>query len=42
VLTIRHAVPLANLNINEFERPLSLVTNTADQLERQLTGADEY
>ena len=30
-LLIRHAVPLANLNINEFERPLVLVTTTADR-----------
>ena len=32
-VTVRHAVPLANLNINEFERPLLLVTTTADRLE---------
>jgi hypothetical protein len=42
VLTIRHAVPLANLNINEFERPLALVTNTADRLEAQLAGGDQF
>jgi hypothetical protein len=42
VLTIRHAVPLANLNINEFERPLTLVTNTADRLEAQLAGGDRF
>jgi hypothetical protein len=42
VLTIRHAAPLANLNINEFERPLGLVTNTADRLEHQLSGGDQY
>lgn len=41
-LTIRHAVPLENLNINEFERPLMLVTSTADVLERKLVGADKY
>lgn len=42
VLTIRHAMPLANLDINEFERPLALVTNTADQLEQQLSDQDQY
>ncbi len=41
-LTIRHAVPLANLNINEFERPLILVTTTADYIEQKLTGGDKY
>jgi hypothetical protein len=42
VLTIRHSVPLANLNINEFERPLVLVTNTADRLEALLAGGDQF
>jgi len=42
LVTFRHAVPLLNLNINEFERPLALVTSTADELERELTGGDEY
>ena len=41
-LTIRHAMPLANLDINEFERPLILVTATADRLEKQLVGRDDY
>ena len=42
ILTVRHAVPLENLNINEFERPLALVTTTADRLERNFVGGDEY
>jgi hypothetical protein len=42
VLTVRHAVPLENLNINEFERPLALVTTTADRLERTFVGGDEF
>lgn len=42
VVTIRHAVPLVNLDINEFERPLGLVTTTADRLERELVGGDEF
>lgn len=41
-LTFRHAVPLLNLNINEFERPLLLVTTTADRLESVLTGRDRF
>jgi hypothetical protein len=41
-VTVRHAVPLANLNINEFERPLILVTSTADYLEQKLAGGDKY
>jgi hypothetical protein len=42
-LLVRHSVPLANLNINEFERPLALVTTTADRLERELDGGgDRY
>lgn len=42
LVTYRHAVPLANLNINELERPLALVTATADRLEQALTGGDQY
>jgi hypothetical protein len=42
LVTFRHAIPLQNLNINEFEAPLALVTTTADQLERQLVGGDEF
>jgi hypothetical protein len=41
-VTFRHAVPLLNLNINEFERPLLLVTTTADDLEKLLTGGDQF
>ncbi|GAA1798735.1 hypothetical protein GCM10009682_20390 [Luedemannella flava] len=42
MVTYRHAVPLDNLNINELERPLALVTTTADRLERELTGGDQF
>ena len=42
LVTVRHSVPLLNLDINEFERPLILVTNTADRLERQFQGGDEF
>jgi hypothetical protein len=42
LVTFRHSLPLQNLNINEFERPLALVTTTADNLERFLTGGDTF
>ena len=42
LVTIRHAVPLANLDINEFERPMELITTTADRLEKQLVGGDDF
>ena len=41
-VVLRHAVPLANLDVNEFERPLALVMTTADTLEAQLFGGDKY
>lgn len=37
---LRHAVPLENLDVNEFERPLALVTTSADRLEKMLVGHD--
>ena len=39
-VTLRHAVPLANVDANEFEVPMKLVLHSADVLERKLTGAD--
>ena len=42
LVTFRHSLPLANININEFEGPLHMVTGTADQLERTLTGGDRF
>lgn len=41
-LAVRHAVPLANLDTNEFERPLELVTLAADQLEQMANVEDRY
>jgi hypothetical protein len=41
-LFIRQSMPLANLDINEFERPLALITSTADRLEHQFVGGDEF
>lgn len=39
---LRDAVPLADMSVEEFESPFRLVTVTADHLERQLTGVDQY
>lgn len=39
-LAIRDALPLANMQVNELERPLRLVTATADALEKQFVGVD--
>lgn len=42
IVTYRHSVPLENLDLNEFERPLMLVVMTADRLEHKLVGADRF
>ncbi|HEY3139542.1 MAG TPA: hypothetical protein VGJ86_00340 [Acidimicrobiales bacterium] len=42
VLAVRHVLPLANLDINEFKRPLELVTSAADHLEQLLFGDDRF
>lgn len=42
LLTLRHALPLENMQVNEFERPLLLVTTGADMLEEQLVGGDRF
>lgn len=41
-LALRHALPLANLDLNEFEEPFHLVMAAADVLEQQLTAADHF
>jgi hypothetical protein len=41
-LTLRHSLPLVNLDINEFVDPLELVAGSAEYLEQQITGRDEY
>lgn len=42
LVTFRHSLPLQNVNINELESPLALVTTTADHLERTLSGGDRF
>ena len=41
-VTYRHALPMENLDHNEFARPLELVLYTADRLEKKLVGGDEF
>lgn len=42
LVTVRHAAPLLNMDINELERPLLLVMTTADRMERQFQGGDTF
>lgn len=37
---LRHSVPLANLDVNEFERPMRLLRHSADDLEKKYLGTD--
>ena len=39
---IRHSVPLASMDLEEFDRPLRLVLTSADYLEQALLGRDEF
>ena len=41
-LIMVHNAPLASLDPDEFERPLRAVARTADRLEEDFTGKDEY
>jgi hypothetical protein len=41
-LVLRHSLPLVNLDINEFTDPLEMVTGSAELLEEQFTGRDDY
>lgn len=42
LLVLRHSAPISDLNIAEFERPLGLVVNSADQLEQKFVGGDDF
>lgn len=42
VALLRHAVHLADLSLDGFDRPFHLVTEAADALEHKLTGADHF
>ena len=41
-VVLRHAIPLANLDLNEFVTPLELVAGSGEWLEKQFTGRDDY
>ena len=41
-VVLRHSLPLANLDIEEFTEPLALLAGTADTLEEQFWGGDGY
>jgi hypothetical protein len=41
-VVLRHSLPLINLDINEFTDPLELVAGSAELLEQQFTGRDDY
>jgi len=41
-VVLKHAVPLADMSVDEFERPLMLLMHSADDLERQIFGGDKY
>lgn len=42
LVTVKDALPIADLNIDELVRPMALVTVTADELEKTLLGTDKY
>lgn len=37
---VKHSVPMANLDVNEFERPMQLLLRSADDLEKKYLGSD--
>lgn len=41
-LTVRHAVPLADMSMEEFESPLDAVMHSADNIERALSTVDSF
>lgn len=42
MVTVRHAVPLDDMNVDEFEVPLWAVSATADELEASVSLQDSY
>ncbi|MEU5694647.1 hypothetical protein [Actinosynnema sp. NPDC020468] len=41
-VVLRHSLPLSDLDIHEFVDPLTLLAGTADRLEEQFFGGDNY
>ena len=42
VYTLKHSMPIANVDANEFEDPLAAVVIAADRIENELTGKDKW
>ena len=42
LVVLRHAVPLANVDANEINEPLSLIAGSADLMEEALVGEDAF
>jgi hypothetical protein len=42
LVTLRHTVPLADLDISELNVPMQRVIHSADELERALVGGDRF
>jgi len=42
LVVVKHSVPLEDMNITEFERPLALVIYAADRLEAKFAGGDVH
>jgi hypothetical protein len=42
VYVVRYSTLLATMDMDEFELPLHIVAQTADQLEAELTNADDF
>lgn len=42
IVVLKHPIPLANLDTNEFERPMRLLVSSADELEKELVGGDRF
>lgn len=40
--TLKHSIPIANLDPNEFEEPLMAIVAAADHLEKELVGSDRF
>ncbi len=42
IYVVRYSVPLGTMDMEEFELPLHVVARTADKLEREFGGGDEF
>ncbi|GLZ51684.1 hypothetical protein [Actinomycetospora sp. NBRC 106378] len=42
MVTLRHAVPLEDMSVEEFEYPLHAIAGSADELERRVSFVDAH